>query len=377
MSDASTRRECPRCGSTLVVKNGPRDGRQQYLCRTHGCELQFIDRKEPYFQRFIAELIARAIELRLEGMQYKEVGAEVRHEFSISGTKISAKTVLCWVQKYVNIAFQDVRKLPIKTPEILVVEYASLYPDGAGCWVVWDFYASYVLAGTLAGSSFDPASAREVITKSEALTGLLTRKVREFTFWTDENSGNPEACSEVLEAIEEQLQGASYIRPEAIGLKSFLKLDPRGAFQQPLRTMRSQRTLRTPESRQLFLDGWVVMHNFFIEQDDLNGLTPAEKAGVKTPFLSWLDVVNHRVKVPGERPRRRQGRGADRRPAGRFGVTPYKRLPVKDRRRKSPGAGCVQGGRCRDHWKEPVERAWFSGVLSLCRTRPKWCQEMP
>ena len=98
-------------------------------------------------------------------MQYEEIAAEVRREFSISSTKISEKTVLRWFETYVNIAFQDVRKLPMKTPEILVVEYASLYPDGGGCWVVWDFYTSYVLA-TLAGSPFDPASATEVITKS-------------------------------------------------------------------------------------------------------------------------------------------------------------------------------------------------------------------
>ena len=318
MSDAITSKKCPGCGSTLVVKNGPRDGRQQYLCRTHGCELQFIGRQEPYYQRFTAEVIARAIELRFQGMQYEEIAAEVRREFSIPGTKISAKTVLRWFETYVSIAFQEVQKLPMKTPEILVVEYASLYPDGGGCWVVWDFYASYVLA-TLADSSFDPASAREVITKSEAPTGLLTRKVREFTFWTGENSGDPEACSDIETAIRQELQGGSCIRPEVIGVRSLLRLDPRGIFQQPLRTMRNRRNLRTPDSRQLFLDGWGVMHNFFIEQDNLNGLTPAEKAGVKPPFLSWLDVVNYRVKVPRQRPRRRQVVRADRRRQGDSG----------------------------------------------------------
>ena len=48
MIDAITSKKCPGCGSTRVVKNGPRDGRQQYLWRTHGCELQFIGRQEPY-----------------------------------------------------------------------------------------------------------------------------------------------------------------------------------------------------------------------------------------------------------------------------------------------------------------------------------------
>ena len=47
----------------------------------------------------------------------------------------------------------------METPDTLVVEYRSLYPANGGCWVEWDFYTSCVLA-TLAGSLFDPASAR-------------------------------------------------------------------------------------------------------------------------------------------------------------------------------------------------------------------------
>lgn len=301
MSDASTRRECPRCGSIPAMMNGPRDDRQQYRCRSRDCGLQFIDRKEPYYQRFRSEVIARAIELRLQGMQYEEVAAEVRREFSKSRTKISAKTVLRWFEKYVNIAFGEVRKLPIKKPEILVVEYASLYPPNGGCWVVWDFYTSYVLA-TVAGSPFDPVAAREAIAKSEAPIGPLTEKVREFTFWTDENSGNPEACSDVLAAIKEQLRGGHYIPPEAIGLINlFLKLGSKGAFLQPLRTMQKRKAFRSRESRQLFLDGWVVRHNFFARPDGPDVHIPADSAGVKAPFSSWLDVVNHRVKVLGQR----------------------------------------------------------------------------
>ena len=301
MSDATTRKKCPRCGSIPAMMNGPRDDRQQYRCRSRDCGLQFIDRKEPYYQRFRSEVIARAIELRLQGMQYKEVAAEVRREFSISGTEISAKTVLRWFGNYVSIAFEEVRKLPIETSEILIVEYASLYPDGGGCWVVWDFYTSYVLA-TLASSPFDSAAAEEVITKSQAPIGPLTGKVREFTFWTDENSGNPEACSDVLAAIKEQLRDGHYIPPEAIGLINlFLKLGSKGAFLQPLRTMRQRKAFRSRESRQLFLDGWVVRHNFFDWPDGPDTHTPGDSAGVKAPFSSWLDVVNHRVKVPGQR----------------------------------------------------------------------------
>ena len=82
------------------MKNGLRGCIRQYKCRSLvsgrqlGCGRQFGDRKKPYYQRYSAEVIAKAIELYLTGMPYKKIATEVKRRFSLSGTKLSEATVL-------------------------------------------------------------------------------------------------------------------------------------------------------------------------------------------------------------------------------------------------------------------------------------------
>jgi transposase-like protein len=54
------------------------------------------------------------------------------------------------------------------------------------------------------------------------------------------------------------------------------------------------RGLKTKETAQLILDGWLIHYNYFRGHEGLDGKTPAEKARVQLPFKNWLDVV----KVP-------------------------------------------------------------------------------
>ena len=65
------------------------------LGRTHGLDAEYPgtldsfsqDGPERFGQRYSAEVFAKAIELRLEGMPYKKLAAESVHRFSISATK--------------------------------------------------------------------------------------------------------------------------------------------------------------------------------------------------------------------------------------------------------------------------------------------------
>lgn len=64
-------------------------------------------------QSFPAEIIARSIELHLEGMSYRAIAAEVERRRSTSGAKISTATVFNWIEKYVSIASEEFRRLPV------------------------------------------------------------------------------------------------------------------------------------------------------------------------------------------------------------------------------------------------------------------------
>ena len=298
MCDAQAEKTCPRCYGTHVVKNGHRQGQQQYRCESIGCRYQFTDRPNAPGHRFSAEVIATAIGLHLLGRPYEKIAADVQSLFSISDTSIPGRTVYSWVEKYIDIAAEEVRKLPVRAAGPWMVEHAYMDPVEGRCWVVQDSVSSYILAAQ-AGDSFDPAVAAELIQRFEASIGNLSENLHLLIFATREDFGDSEA-------IEQRFPFGDYIpskdvlvvhKPDSIfGLT--------GVFWYPLQIMRKRKAFRNPESRQRFLDGWVVMLNFFIEHaepegctehDELGGYTPAMGVGVEAPFRSWLDVVNYRA----------------------------------------------------------------------------------
>ena len=254
MSDGNIGKECPRCGGTRVVNNGIRKGKQQYRCRSPECRLQFMDRPEAFRRRFPVEAIAKAIELRLEAMSYEKIAADVGRRVSISDTGsdtgIPAATVLRWVEKYVALAAEEVRKLTVKVYGPLSVEFASLRPAEGGCWLVRDLSTSYVLAAR-AAASFDAAAVREMMLESIPPIGELDGELFNFTFGIEEDAGGLEDYSDILEAIKQlPYPFGRFIRPEEMEPDYILLLGAGGAFREPLRAMRKRRVFRSPESRQ-------------------------------------------------------------------------------------------------------------------------------
>ena len=170
-----------------------------------------------------------------------------------------------------------------------MVEHEYLDPVEGSCWVVRDSVSSYILAAQ-AGDSFDPAVAAELIQTFEASIGNLSDNLHLLIFATDKVLGDSEA-------IKQRFPFGDYIpykdilvvhKPDSIfGLT--------GVFWCPLQIMRKRKAFRSPESRQRFLDGWVVTLNFFIEHAEPEGYTPAMGVGVEAAFRSWLDVVTYRA----------------------------------------------------------------------------------
>jgi hypothetical protein len=52
------------------------------------------------------------------------------------------------------------------------------------------------------------------------------------------------------------------------------------------------RALKNIESAIEFTDGWLVHYNFFRPHSAIGDKTPAEAAGLQSPYKNWADVVN-------------------------------------------------------------------------------------
>ncbi len=77
---------CPDCGSSKVVKNGRRQGKQSYLCRA--CGRQF--REHPQLQGYSADVKNLCVTMSLNGMGFRAIERV---------TGINHNSVLNWVRQ--------------------------------------------------------------------------------------------------------------------------------------------------------------------------------------------------------------------------------------------------------------------------------------
>ena len=247
-------------------------------------------------QSFPTEIIARSIELHLEGMSYRAIIAEVERRRPTSSAKISTATVFNWIEKYVSIASEEFRRLPVKAPQELGVGFASLHPAEGGCWFAWDLETLYISVAQTVGS-FDPAKAVEVIDESLPLPSVWKVDFHIFMSEIWEARKSQEAYSDILAAIKGKYEVGENNPLLPFPLEQTPILGRKVIFGDPLPIMRNRNAFRRPELRQRFLDGWKVSFNFFDRPGEPDVLVPADLAGIQAPFRSWLEVVSHEGKV--------------------------------------------------------------------------------
>jgi hypothetical protein len=51
------------------------------------------------------------------------------------------------------------------------------------------------------------------------------------------------------------------------------------------------RGMDSPQKSRLLLDGFVFYYNYFRPHESLDNHTPAEVAGIKSPYKNWIDVL--------------------------------------------------------------------------------------
>ena len=134
-----------------------------------------------------------------------------------------------------------------------------------------------------------------MIEKLRASTMGRSDEASSFTFVTHEDLGNAEGYAAVLKAIKRQFPFGNYIPPEENPAKDFI-LGRGGAFSQALQIMRNRKAFRSLKSREKFLNGRAVMHNFVIRTGDWETFPPTQGEEFLSWYKCWLFVVKCRPK---------------------------------------------------------------------------------
>ena len=90
----------------------------------------------------------------------------------------------------------------------------------------------------------------------------------------------------------ERVFGADARHIQSHGMSSTININLierfHGTLKQRINVMRG---LKTPETAQVILDGFVVHYNFFRHHMTLGPFTPSEMAGIKLPFNTWEGLI--------------------------------------------------------------------------------------
>lgn len=102
--------KCPDCDGTSLVKRGPKDGYQRYVCRDCG---RYCTDKAP---KFSVQTKAMAIEMYLNSMGIRAIGRVVQ---------ASPAAVLTWIRKYHEAMQQQMAQaqpVPAGRPDIIEMD---------------------------------------------------------------------------------------------------------------------------------------------------------------------------------------------------------------------------------------------------------------
>ena len=101
---------CKFCNGERVIKNGKKNGKQQWKCKD--CGHQFINEGELVKVRVSKQVIATALDLYYEGLSLRKVARQIRKIF---GVNIDHSTIWYWTQKYTPLVKDFTQSLTPQT----------------------------------------------------------------------------------------------------------------------------------------------------------------------------------------------------------------------------------------------------------------------
>jgi transposase-like protein len=269
---------CKDCGSTAVVKFGTYKGVQRYWCKS--CQRKFKGDNALFHMKVSHEHISSALSMYYEGMSIGDICRHLKQEHDYYPPK---SVVYQWIVKYTEAAIKQFKNYHPQVGETWIADETVLSVAGHNVWLydIIDEKTRFLLASrlTLSRTTHD---AEMLMKEAQRKAGKSPKEVI-----TDKNSSYLDGIELTFGRDTEHITSHGFtVKPNTNLIERF-----HGTLKDRTKIMRG---LKTKETAQLILDGWLIHYNYFRGHEGLDGKTPAEKAKVQLPFKNWLDVV----KVP-------------------------------------------------------------------------------
>ena len=272
---------CKLCGSNAVVKFGHREGNQLYWCKV--CNKKFNPNDHLFQMKTPYQQVSSAVDNYYKGDSINEIRDNLNTHY---GNYPSSKTVYRWITKYTDKAIELFKDYHPEVGDKWIADETVLKLDGEKRWCI-DIIDSKTrfLLGTKLSNNREGKDIAELL--QIAKTRAKRNPKKTLTIITDGWGGYREAIEKVFGSEAKHIVTDPFDSNKT-GYNSELIERWHGTLKDRTKSLRGLKSVETADK---FLAGFLAWYNFMRPHESLKGQTPAEKANIKYTFKSWVDVV--------------------------------------------------------------------------------------
>jgi transposase-like protein len=247
-----------------------------YYCKD--CKRKFKDDDSLFNGKVPAEYISSALSMYYRGMSVADISAQLKAD---KGYHPSKSVVFKWIDKHTDNAVNHFAKYKPNVGDVWVADETVIDLDGKDVWLwdVIDTKTRFLLASKLSYSR-NMSDAKTLFELAKERAGKCPHEIL-----TDKLPSYPDAIFEVFEGKTFHLQSG----PTAKNVDSTNPIERwHSTLKERTKVMRA---IRDPESALQFTDGFICFYNFIRSHEGLDGLTPAEAAGIDYDCKTWSAVT--------------------------------------------------------------------------------------
>lgn len=266
---------CKFCGSRHIVRYGHYKGFQRWWCEA--CRRKFADNDALPGMHTPREQVSSALGMYYEGMSQNAIRRQLEQEHQ---NYPSDSTVFEWIERFTKQAIADTKDVKPNVGDVWVADETVVKIGGKNMWY-WDIIDAktrYLLASRI--------STTRGIRDAQAIMELASKRA---------DKAPKVVLTDKLTAYFDGIERAygaetKHITVKGLTAKANTNLIERfhGTLKARTKVMRG---MKSKESAQVILDGFLVHYNFFRIHESLGGKTPGEKAGIVLPYKNWADVT--------------------------------------------------------------------------------------
>ena len=265
---------CKYCQSTNTRKYGFVNGNQRYFC--NACRRKFSADDRLFGMKTPANQVSSAVDMYYKGMSVNDIRDYLNTQFH---NNPSSKSVYKWIDKYTDEAIKQFQDYHPDVGDTWIADETVLKIGGRNVWMydIIDEKTRFVLATriTYTRTTHD---AETLMERAEKRAGKNPKVVI-----TDKQNSYNDGIELAYGSDTEHLQRSPFSpSDDTQRIERF-----HGTLKERTKCMRG---LKTIDSANEFVDGFLVYYNFFRPHESLEGKTPAEEAKLKYPIKSWVDI---------------------------------------------------------------------------------------